>query len=854
MRTFSTTQEDILKSAKYDVYLRVEVENSTGAFKELTSLQGSGNWVEKVKWDWDLDKVVPEATIQVRRDITDGKSLAPLDEASTFNVSDAGSTAALLDSGRLIRIYTATVAANAAAPATSEFDRMLDAEIDEVSWQKSPIQIVARSFIMSKLNDRWIETPTIYGSDAGVAIETVLQQIVDEHTDLGITISTPVSPGFLITTYEQQQMSVLQALQTLVQLIGFDIREMWDDSSSSFKLTFFEPNRGASTDQWTFNQSQYNDVKQLSITRRDIRNAVSILYTSTSDDQRKSVLVESTSSIDRFGRRWMEISEPAESPIATSSEANTFASAALADLKDPEAVQEIETPYWWPGDLQDFIGFTANGIHYSEDQQFGVSGIRHELSQKRHRTFLRVRGKPAGQYLGWIVNNRDRKPPEPVPHSDEMVLANFRRTSNSTAGTVTFKWDWAGRVQQAYIYEKTVAEPATEDVFNSFATELPGTILDKDIDASSYEVTFPANGNVIAVEFQPRDINNVPGTVIRMLVSPQSVVGGEDLPDGSVTAGKLIEAAQNFISDMLFSATDFDTVEWTSGVVTLGGSTQFAIEAGNSGDMSTDALHYIFLDSAVSATVLQVTTNSTGIIGDTRLLMAVGKVAGSTDQEAFFIPSVGVLGLSEEQLSPNAISVTKIQDDAVTTPKLIANAVIASKIQAGAVIAGKIAALSIVAGDIAGNTITAAKMNVSDLSAISANIGTITAGSIEANVIVASETFTAAVAQFNGVTVGTSSGGGGELTTWDIVRNRGSGVWRTEDGRQIEMLDSANDLQLLLRPLSTGLDVSVTEWNWSLSELNIAGSISVPSTAGAIQEYLQVNVKGNTRLIALHST
>ena len=108
MRDFSTTQEDILKSAKFDVYLRVEVENSTGAFKELTSLQGSGNWVEKVKWDWDLDKVVPEATFQVRRDITDGKSLAPLDEASTFNVSDAGSTAALLDAGRLIRIYTAT--------------------------------------------------------------------------------------------------------------------------------------------------------------------------------------------------------------------------------------------------------------------------------------------------------------------------------------------------------------------------------------------------------------------------------------------------------------------------------------------------------------------------------------------------------------------------------------------------------------------------------------------------------------------------------------------------------------------------------------------------------------------------
>lgn len=796
MRTFSTEQEDILKSAKFDVHLRVEVENATGAFKNLSSLDGS-DWVEKVQWDWDLDQSVPEARIQLRRDITDGKSLAPLDEASTFNVTDAGSTAALLDAGRLIRIYTATLAAGSAAPATSEFDRMLDAEIDEVNWGHSPIDIVARSFVMAALNDQWVETVTIYGSDEGIAIETVMQSILDDHTDLGITLNTPVVPGFLITTYEQQQMSVLQALVTLAQLIGFDLRERWDDATSSFRLTFSEPDRAASTDQWTFNKSQYHDVRQLSISRRDIRNVVSILYTSTSDAQRKEVEVESTASQDRYGRRWMQIVEGSDSPIASSSEANVFAQAAVDDLDEPDAIQEIETPYWWPGDLQDFIGFTANDIHYSVDQSFGVYGIRHELSRERHRTFVRVRGKPAGQYRGWLVNHRDRKRENPVERDDELRLANFRRVHNSTAGTVTFKWDWAGRVQQCWIYEKTVADPATEDVFDDFGSQLPSTILDRTLDTPEHVVTFPSNDNTTVLEFQPRDFNSQSGTVIRILVSPQGLVDAADIPDGTIVAEKLTENAQNFVSDMTFSASDFDTVAWSSGFLTLAGSTQFTIDAGNTGDMSTD-IHYIFLDSQVSTTILQVTTNSTGVVaGAGQLLLAVAKQAASTAQNAFFVPSVGVLGMNEEQLSPDSVSTTLIQDDAITTPKLVTDAVSAGKIQAGAIVAGKIAAGTIVTGDIAANTITASNMNVAQLSAISADMGTLTAGTVEANVIVAAESFTATQADFNDVQIGTSSGSGGgpgfgQLTVWDVALFSGAGQVKIEDGRILRLTDASD--------------------------------------------------------------
>lgn len=435
-RSFSTSQEDVLNSKKYDVLTLLEVEDSTGAFVDIGTL-GGANWLEGARWDWDIDRPVPEITLKIRRDQgpSTGESLAPLDEDSTFNRNAASAYAPLLDVGREIRFYTATLAAGSAAPATSDFDWVFQGEIDDVKWPKSPIEVVARTKIMSRLNDQWIETVTEYGSTAGVAIQTVMQSILDDHIDLGITLSVPVSPGFNISpAYLQQKENVLDALTTLAQLIGWQIREVF--SSTEWVLELSEPRRGATSSEtdWTFGGDDYFDVNAMALSRDDVRNAVSVIFGAETSSGRAKILTESTGSIDSFGRRWMEIEEGFGSSINTSSEANTLANSVLSDLDQPPAQHEIEVPYWWPGELGDYYAFEANEIHYSVDQFFGVYGLSHVLERNKHRTVVRVRGQPAGQYLAWQRYPGGGNPATPLITGIEIAFDENGNTVVSAAG------------------------------------------------------------------------------------------------------------------------------------------------------------------------------------------------------------------------------------------------------------------------------------------------------------------------------------------------------------------------------------------------------------------------------------
>lgn len=407
MRSVSTAQEDVLNGPKYDVHVRLEVETSSGAFQDIDSL-GTGSWFESARWSWDLDQPVPELLMSVRRDhgTSTEESLAPLDEESALNRVPGSTTyTALLDPGREVKLYTAALAPGSAAPATSAMDWVFHGEIDDVNWAQSPLTFSARGKLMSQLQDRWIESTGVYPTSSGL-ITTVIADIIDTWTDLSTSNVLSTDPGFSMNDWEQEKSRVLDAVTTITQLIGFDLRERFDEASSAWALVFEEPNRAATSSDsaWTFGANQYFSVSQMGISRDDVRNVVSVDYesaTSGGPPIRIKVEEESTASAERFGRRWMEIQEASGSAISSSSEADTLALAALNDLKDPIATHAIEVPYWWPGELQDYYEFEPNGIHYSTNQYFGVYGIGHELSRSRHRTRIRVRGQPAGQYLRW---------------------------------------------------------------------------------------------------------------------------------------------------------------------------------------------------------------------------------------------------------------------------------------------------------------------------------------------------------------------------------------------------------------------------------------------------------------------
>lgn len=149
-----------------------------------------------------------------------------------------------------------------------------------------------------------------------------------------------------------------------------------------------------------------------------------------------------------------------------------------------------------------------------------------------------------------------------------------------------------------------------------------------------------------------------------------------------VTSKSLLEKSFS----MVFSVTDLNTIAWSSGTIALSDGTTYSISSGNTGNMA--ALTYVYLDPAVSTTVLQTTTTYSTAVGANKVLVGTAQNNAVT---ASWIP----YGPGQPLID-----------------------------------GANIGALSIVAGNIAASTITAGKMSVSTLSAITADLGTITAGTV----------------------------------------------------------------------------------------------------------------------------
>lgn len=151
-----------------------------------------------------------------------------------------------------------------------------------------------------------------------------------------------------------------------------------------------------------------------------------------------------------------------------------------------------------------------------------------------------------------------------------------------------------------------------------------------------------------------------------------------NITGGSVLSAVLNTSVMRATSDIVFSVTDNDTIAWTSGSIRNAAGTVYSIVSGNTGNMA--ALSYLYLDTAVSLTVLQITTSYSTAVGDGKILVATAQnqAAGG----AYCIPFLGQAPLINGAAQINASS------------------------------------------------ILAAQISVSQLSAITANLGTITAGTI----------------------------------------------------------------------------------------------------------------------------
>jgi hypothetical protein len=386
----------------YQVQHRLKVANGSGTMKDWSS------WVEMVDTDNNIDQQVDQLDVSIRRDFGSTLSLVPWRTDSTLNVLDDLVTySPAIDAGRAITWEVATTV-KGTAPVSGDWKLEFTGVIDTVNVEVSPMVVVARD-LGGKLVDRWIETEVV--EPAIGSLEAGIQRILDALFGGGvIPLNTPVSPGYALNAYKQQVEPSANAILALQQLIGWDTRYLWDNTSGTFKFTLWDVGRAKVIPDYTFGPSRVISVNKLQIDKQTVRNVIIVSYKDVASGIRSSVTVTDGTSIAKYDRQVLLDVEPDDSPINSNALATTIANVMLSDLKDPKAEQEVEMFLWWPAMLNDLYRFSPNGRHYNVNTDLAVVRVRHHFEMTKHRTTLTVRGKPTAGYNNWI-NRAD-------PHGD----------------------------------------------------------------------------------------------------------------------------------------------------------------------------------------------------------------------------------------------------------------------------------------------------------------------------------------------------------------------------------------------------------------------------------------------------
>jgi hypothetical protein len=163
------------------------------------------------------------------------------------------------------------------------------------------------------------------------------------------------------------------------------------------------------------------------------------------------------------------------------------------------------------------------------------------------------------------------------------------------------------------------------------------------------------------------------------------VINGVTLQDfvavGIQTGSSL--ALQKWTSSLIFTASDYNTVAWTTGDIRMTGGAVYSINSGNTGNMTV--LTYIYFDSDVSSTVLQLSTDPADTVGANKIQVGVATPNTSVTRKAKFqiYSGAGGINVSVDEIAANDASTNEfvtataeISDGIITYAKIqnVANA------------------------------------------------------------------------------------------------------------------------------------------------------------------------------------
>ncbi|MFY0567059.1 hypothetical protein ACN28E_24920 [Archangium lansingense] len=543
MRPLSEQQQRLLKHpAGYTVRGRVRVLGPDDTWHDLTNLFGR-DFLEGVDVDESLNSPVGQATVRVLREVR-GLSLAPLMTSSRANNLGSG-YAPLLDPNRLFRVEVALGPPRQLAT-DPVWLPLFFGRIDSVdSGNPDVISFVGRD-MGGVLQDVWTDEEQVYGSDAGVPLETVCNTILADAQLPEFALYTPEASTQALGKYKQDYEPTMDALSKLAAGRGWEVRGKLRPDTGDWGLWLWGPDRAASTPAWTYTADDYEYLGEFRVGLEDIRTAVEVVYPDASDldaagqPKRKTVRRESAAALARYGylnsagqrlHRLMRVTEGATTNIRSATEAGRLADAALADLSTTDIGASVEVQHHPALELGDLVALSANGINFSSEQRLAVRQVTHRLSSTSGRTALRLLGKPALGPRVWLsLEGRPGIAPG-SPFTGPAAPSGLTVTNSVTGAVLLFT---APSI--------TSGGPAAEEyelhVYDSPGTPLSSATRRSVSSSTSFDLTGLTAGTSLYARVRSRDRRgNVGPASAELTLAPKYVSPGVLLP--KVTVGAL---------------------------------------------------------------------------------------------------------------------------------------------------------------------------------------------------------------------------------------------------------------------------------------------------------------------------
>jgi hypothetical protein len=499
MRTLTVAELALLKAARFDVYTSVELEDQTGAWRDV-SAWGGRNYFVSATWTRDQDTAVMTGTLTLSRVVT-GASIAPGMQTAAANIV-GGVYVPFVRGAQGVRIRTACTVADV-APVAGDWREVFLGKVDDPDWGgKGNQMVLAIGDIGGWLTQTQIEDERVYGSDAGTLVETVIQSILDDNPQTklaGVTLYVPTSPAWHIHPYTQSKTNVMDAIRTLAQQIGWDVRFMYD-AADVFRLTLYQPARDKTVADWTIGPNVYFDLPSVKAVSSDVRNFWRVKFV----DHATGLVGESTAhdddSIAAFGLKYAEIDQSAASNIDSQTEADALTSSALADTKSSLYDQQMRSTYFWCAELGDLAQHDPNGEHYDAAVSLAVQRIEHTLSRDRLESVISTAGAPRGAYSDWLRKIGTFNPPPAM-----FTISDISWTDDAGTGVRTYRVVSGKLLTHVYVFDNlTASNPATTPW--PAAGDAPTLDLTPDADGVvTFDVARPVSGSEHFIQIEGRD-------------------------------------------------------------------------------------------------------------------------------------------------------------------------------------------------------------------------------------------------------------------------------------------------------------------------------------------------------------